>query len=172
MELVRIDLATHRMVEDQAPFAHVIAGILPPETWPDLTDRGYPGVGYWPVVQVQPEYEPATHTLGAESLNVDMAGLRVVRTWAVVAKPRVVPQRVSMRSGRRVMILAGLLEPVKLFLVNMAGIAGELARNEFEYALTIARTDPLVLQILPMLGKSEAQIDQLFIDADELDKTT
>ena len=83
MELKRIDLTALAVVPDEAPFAHGIAS-LPPETWADLSERGYPGIGYWPVADEGVPYDPKTHRLGAEVPAVDAARQCVVRKRELV----------------------------------------------------------------------------------------
>lgn len=87
MELARIDLQQMIVVPDGAPGAAVVQRVLPPDTWADLTDRGYPRVGYWPIVDVVPTYNPLTQELGAPVVTVDEAQKRVTRTPIVTDLP-------------------------------------------------------------------------------------
>lgn len=82
-----------------------------------------------------------------------------------VAEPAPVPQVVPMRSARRALYLAGLLATVEGIINAMAGEAGDLARIDWATAATVRRTDPVVAQIIPSLGKTEAEIDAMFIAA-------
>lgn len=83
-ELVRVDLKSRTIVPDDVPW---VAGVLtlPEDTWADLTDRGYPGVGYWKVVETITAYDPATEILVNPVLTVG-DGI-VLRTFSVVTKP-------------------------------------------------------------------------------------
>lgn len=167
MELKRIDLKAGVIVEDAPPYANVVRAVLPPETWADLTERGYPGVGYWPVVDLTPGYDSATHDLGTHSQTIDAKGQRVVSAWTIVERPKApaVVLRVPMRNARRALIRVGLLKPVELYLAGMEGIDGELARNDWHTALTIARDNEVVTRLIPALGKTESEIDAMFAEA-------
>jgi len=77
MELQRVDLINGIAVPDEPPYWDMVARILPPETWSDLTDRGYPGVGYWPIERISPTYNQVTQKLGNETTTLDF-GRKVV----------------------------------------------------------------------------------------------
>jgi len=94
-------------------------------------------------------------------------------TWdglAVVAKPPViippiVPQSVTMRQARLALSRAGLLATVDAAIANMTGSAGDEARIEWEFSSAILRGQALVAALAPVLGMTDAQLDQLFIAA-------
>lgn len=77
----------------------------------------------------------------------------------------VVPQVVPMLNAKLAMIEAGWMTAVTAYLVAIPGKDGELARTFFEEALTMRRDHPLVLGISSAIGKTEAQVDALFIVA-------
>lgn len=79
-----------------------------------------------------------------------------------------IPQTVPMRSARLILLREGLLSSVQSHIDNMVGIDAEEAKINWEFALTVQRDDPLVKQLIPSLGKTEAQIDQMFIEASQL----
>lgn len=58
-----------------------------------------------------------------------------------------------------------LLATVQGVLDGIAGKAGDLARNDFTNAQTWDRTWPLIGQLQPVLGWSDAFIDELFTGA-------
>lgn len=74
-----------------------------------------------------------------------------------------VPLEVSMRQGKLALLHYGLLETVDSIIASMPGIQGKAARIEWEYATAIKRTSPLVASLIPYLGLTEDQLDELFI---------
>jgi hypothetical protein len=99
------------------------------------------------------------------------AGQRLIwtgDTWALEDIPIPPPSRITMRQARLVLLSAGLLDKVNAAIAAMQGAAGEAARIEWEYAHDIERTNPLFSQLAEALGLSEAQIDNLFIEAAKL----
>jgi phosphoenolpyruvate carboxylase len=80
-----------------------------------------------------------------------------------------VPQSVAMWQARYVLIEDDLLDDV---LGYLAAIPDEktrkLAQAKFEYSSTVRRDEPLVTTVLPALGKTEDEIDQLFVRASQL----
>ncbi|MRW85417.1 hypothetical protein GJ698_15130 [Pseudoduganella sp. FT26W] len=81
-----------------------------------------------------------------------------------------VPRQCSMYAARTVLYTAGLLELVEGIIANMPGEAGDLARIKWATALTVRRDDDLVTQVIPALGKTEAEIDAMFVAADLIDR--
>jgi len=79
-----------------------------------------------------------------------------------------VPQSVPMRNARLMLLQEGLLTTVQEHIANMEGVEGEAARINWEFALTVERNDPLVKYLIPTLGKTEDEIDQMFVEADRL----
>lgn len=80
--------------------------------------------------------------------------------------PGNVPTEVSMRQGRLALLQFGLLQTVNTIIAAMPGIQGDAARIEWEYATGIKRDSDLVNNLMPYLGVSEDQIDQLFLLAE------
>lgn len=173
MNLRRVDLKTLSAVPDEHPF---VAGVmeLPPDIWPDLTNHGYSGVGYWPEVVDAPTFDADTHKLGDEILTVDAEVKKVSLTYAVVPltaeeiderRKAKIPLQVTMRQATQALILAGLDDDVETMLGQMPGVEGKLARAEWGKSQVVERNRPLVLQLGAALGLDEAAIDQLFITA-------
>jgi len=108
MELARIDLEQMAIVHDAAPFAATVQQVLPEDTWADLTDRGYPGIGYWPIVDVPATFNPLTQELGAPALTLDQAGKRVTRTPAVVDLPTQQAAQNQARATYAALLAGGL----------------------------------------------------------------
>lgn len=88
---------------------------------------------------------------------------------AVVVKPPPppppIPSRVTMRQARLALLGAGLLSTVNATIESMAGVQGEAARIEWEYALSVERDSPLVAGLSAALGLTAAQLDALFTTA-------
>ena len=118
------------------------------------------------------------NTIEVESLNVipnlidaaigGVIGDRIVGGVVVPkpAAPPTVPQSVAMWQARAILIKEGLLTPINNYFASIADpVKREQAIAKFEYSSTVQRTDTLVTKLIPALGKSEAQIDQMFIDA-------
>lgn len=77
-----------------------------------------------------------------------------------------VPPFVAMWQARAIMIEDDILDDVNAYL---AAIPDEkerrVAQAKFEYSNTVRRDDPLAKFVIPQLGKSEAEIDAMFIRA-------
>lgn len=76
--------------------------------------------------------------------------------------PPVVIPDISMRQARLALLADGLLD----------GIEAAMSTPEYkiwwEYSTVVERNNPLVKQVLAILGKSDAEIDQMFIGASQL----
>lgn len=83
--------------------------------------------------------------------------------------PAAVPARVPMLNAHLVLIEAGWWDPLQAFIDTMPATDQLLARTYLAQALTMARDHDLVRAIPVALGKTEAEVDQLFIKAGALD---
>jgi len=81
------------------------------------------------------------------------------------APPVPVPDSVTMRQARLALLGAGLLSQVGAAIASMPSPQKEAAQIEWEYAATVERGSPLIGQLAPALGMTEAEMDQLFIEA-------
>ncbi len=79
------------------------------------------------------------------------------------APPPVVPQEITMRQARLVLLGAGLLSGVQTAIDGLPSPQKEAAQIEWEYSNTLQRRNPFVLTLGPALGLNSAQIDALFI---------
>lgn len=79
-----------------------------------------------------------------------------------------IPQSISMRAARLTLLNHNLLTATQNFIANYEGVDGEVARINWEYSLTVDRQDPLVKHLTVLLGKTDEDIDQLFIEAGKL----
>ncbi len=74
-----------------------------------------------------------------------------------------VPSSVTMRQGREMLIRMGLDEAVEAAIDAIVDpIARKIARNAWEKSNDLERHNGLVVQIAPVLGLSDAQVDALF----------
>ena len=73
--------------------------------------------------------------------------------------PPVIIPMLTMRQARLALLDAGLLDEVE------AAITTPSDRIWWDYSTTVERNHPLVDAVLTALGKTETEIDQMFIDA-------
>jgi hypothetical protein len=81
-----------------------------------------------------------------------------------VPQPPVVPTVVSMRQARLALYGAGLLDQVNALVASSTPDV----RIEFEYATELRRDWPTLVALAAGLGLTDAQIDNLFIQASQL----
>jgi len=78
-----------------------------------------------------------------------------------------VPQRIPMLNAHLMLIGAGLFDAVNAYIDALPDDAPDRLRSKarayFNLALTMERTHPLVLGIPAALGKTEAEVDALFV---------
>lgn len=133
--------------------------------YPDFTDRSiWPKVGITEVDDPlpPPEYQPA----GWVMEEIDAAPYVVWRPMTAAEIKARVPSVVTMRQGREALIRNGLFAQVDAAL-NAIGDPGEkaIALNYWEYSQVMERGNPVVQQLAPALGLTEAQLDALFTQA-------
>lgn len=98
----------------------------------------------------------------AYRMNSDRTALELA---PVVTPAPVVPQRVPMLNAVLTMIEAGWWDPLNAHVESLAPKERAIARAYLDRALTMARDHDLVKSIPAALGKTEADVDQLFIVA-------
>lgn len=77
-----------------------------------------------------------------------------------------IPQSVTMRQGREVLIEDGLLSGAYTIINAITDpVQKAKALNYFDYSNTMERNNPWVIAIGAQLGLSSAQLDDLFIRA-------
>lgn len=74
-----------------------------------------------------------------------------------------VPLKVTMRQARKALLLVGKLDAVNAAINALPSPARELAKIEWEYSQEVQRAWPLVAQLIPALGMTEREMDELFI---------
>lgn len=88
----------------------------------------------------------------------------IIKIDQTLAKPPV-PQSVTMRQARLALLNSGLLTSVNNAIAAMTGTAGDAARIEWEFALSVERNSPLVASLTSALGLTTEQLDALFTTA-------
>lgn len=85
-------------------------------------------------------------------------------TLEYVAPPPVVPQSVTPRQVRLVLLSQGLLASVEAMIAQQ----DEATRIAWQYASEFRRDDPLLLSLATSLNLTEQQLDDFFIAANTL----
>ena len=80
----------------------------------------------------------------------------------------IIPKSVTMRQARTALFNAGLLTTVNTAIAAMPGVAGDVARIQWEFSSDVLRDQPLVTALSSVLGLTAAQLDSLFITASTL----
>lgn len=80
-------------------------------------------------------------------------------------EPPTVPHEVTMRQARLALLYSGLLPTIATAINSLPSPQKEAAQIEWEYSQTVQRHNGFVSQLTPALGKTEEEIDQLFIYA-------
>lgn len=80
----------------------------------------------------------------------------------------VVPEQITPRQGYIILSRYGLLAPVKAYFAALEGQEGEEAQIELEFAQEWKRTWPTLINAAQSFGLTDAQIDQMFIEASTL----
>lgn len=82
--------------------------------------------------------------------------------------PSNVPASVTMRQARLALMAAGKLAAVEAAIAALPEPAKTAAQIEWEYSNEVQRHNGFVSQLAPLLGMTEAQLDDLFIQAKAL----
>jgi hypothetical protein len=98
--------------------------------------------------------------------NAARDGVEVLPAAPPTEPAPAVPESVAMWQARAILIEDDLLDDVNSILAAIPDDkARKLAQAKFEYSSTVRRDDPLVTQVIPQLGKTEAEIDGMFVRA-------
>jgi len=92
----------------------------------------------------------------------------VAGAWVVEINqpaPPAIPSVVTMRQARLALLATGKLADVDTVIAAMPEPDQSAAKIEWEYATEVKRDWPTLLTLAPLLGLSDADVDQLFIDA-------
>lgn len=87
----------------------------------------------------------------------------IARLTALVPAPVTATTVISKRQGRAQLKAEGLLAPVETYMASLP--ADDTTRMAYEDATEWVRTDPNVLAMMTMLGKSSADADAFFAAA-------
>lgn len=82
-----------------------------------------------------------------------------------VEPPPVIPAVVSMRQARRALLDAGHLPAINAIIKSLPSPQKEQAQIDWEFGQEVNRNYGLVVSLIPALGLTDAQVDQLFITA-------
>ena len=82
-----------------------------------------------------------------------------------IPKYEVVPGSITPRQGYIILSRYGLLAPVKTYFAALEGQEGEEAQIELEFAQEWKRSWPTLINAAHAFGLTDAQIDQMFIEA-------
>lgn len=105
----------------------------------------------------QPPYDPNTQTCSWKNCG-----------WIVDEIIPNVPNQIPNWSLRAQLQIIGMFDNVQTMINNLTGNEKIIAVQQWEYGNQIQRNHPLVIQIGTELGLSKQQIDQIFIDANNL----
>jgi len=79
-----------------------------------------------------------------------------------------IPKVVTMRQARLALLQAGLLSNIQAAIDSLASPAKEAAQIEWEYSQEVHRDKALVQMLAPVLNLSNAELDNLFLNASTL----
>lgn len=80
----------------------------------------------------------------------------------------VIPQTVTMRQARLALLKINKLSQVPVVISSLPSPLKEEAEITWEYSQEVDRNNGFVPQIAPLLGLTNEDLDQLFIDASKL----
>ena len=84
-------------------------------------------------------------------------------------QPLIIPQTISLRQARELLIRQGLFETVQNLIDNMEDPVEKLIiQNYWEYSTVFERDNAVVIQMSNRLGLTDKQLDELFIEASKL----
>lgn len=93
--------------------------------------------------------------------ETEMQDILAAKQAAAEAAPKPVPAHVTMKQARLALLDANLLDTVES---NISALP-KADQIEWEFSLTVQRASPLVASLAATLGLTDAQVDQLFVDA-------
>jgi hypothetical protein len=90
------------------------------------------------------------------------------QTFIPTPAPKIVPQSVTMRQARLALLGAGLLSQVDAAIESLDDPVKTVAQIEWQFSSSVERNRQLVNVLGPLLGLSEDELDDLFIEAAKL----
>lgn len=109
------------------------------------------------------EWYPVFRTSGPEAFSGLGDDQWIIQTIDPSTLPPEVPQVISARQVRLILLQQGLLETVKAMIEQQE----EAVRIEWEYATEFRRDNPLLTGLAANLGLTDEQIDEFFIAASQ-----
>lgn len=112
--------------------------------------------------------ENSTEDVSQRVVNIDGDYVDIIRTW--ITLPIIVPETISARQVRLWLLNNGIqLSQVENAIDTINDpLLRESTRVEWEYAPYIERNHPLIESLGQYLGLNSNQIDQAFIEANQL----
>ena len=105
----------------------------------------------------QPPHDPTTQ-------NCIWQDCQWVISPIIIPVPSIIPNW-SLRAQLQII---GLFDNVQTMIDNLTGTEKIVAVQQWEYGNQVERNHPLIIQIGTELGLTSQQIDQIFIDANNL----
>ena len=127
------------------------------------------------VIAAQPDYDDFTQKLELKNLETDT---EIIRSWSIVdltgeeVKQKLNQWRefisVTPRQARLELAKRGQLSNIDQIIASLPADQQEVVQIEWEYAVSIERSSPWVIQLGFALGLDEEGLDELFKAAAEL----
>jgi hypothetical protein len=137
------------------------SGILHPANVASLwTEAERKAIGLYPIIESAiPEGKIST----GSTLTFDADADTVTRVHTLAdAPPPPIPSVISMRQARLVLLSQGLLAQVDATIDAMDEPARSAARIEWEYAVELRRSHPLVTAMQAAMNLTDEQVDAMF----------
>jgi hypothetical protein len=143
-----------------------------PELLLDLSWSGNPDIKFYPYVEERPELPPNSQLIGP-TYSIDEENKRVIGAYEVAeiaSQPPFVPDSVTATQIRLWLIENNFsLESVEQAINSIEDQkTREIAKVQWEYAPYVDRNHPLIDVIGIILGLDADQIDQAFIEANQM----
>lgn len=119
-------------------------------------DADCSALGYKKLVLTPPPAEVGFHP-------VEVAPVNNVQQWELVADVVAVPDSITARQARLVLLNKGFLDEVETLVAS-----NRAWQIEWEYASEIERNNALISEMQSQIGLTDAQVDNLFIEAVKL----
>ena len=108
------------------------------------------------------------HLITADMISISKDDVAVVlaaaQSLVPPPPPAPPPTEVSMKQARLALLQAGLLQTVKDAVAQMS----EADQINWEFSLSVKRSDPLTASLAALLGLDDAGLDELFLTASKL----
>lgn len=95
-------------------------------------------------------------------IKPDLTSITKAQADALRAPVTEIPGAISMRQARLALLQSGLLSQVDAAIADIAGIEGDAARIDWQFAQTVERSHPLVSTMTAQLSLTTKQLDDLF----------